>query len=182
MYRSIYTLAKISPIRRVLKKAFSRDFDTPKPVNEALVQSIEKGLVTLVHYGDARSSSFSVESRLPFLDHRLVAFLANIPACYKIAMGWTKYLARLAFDGKLPDDITWRKDKMGWTQPLEYWLNDPLKKWKDELIANSLMLKTLKVAQMVKNPTIVMRRLTISVWEQVFHHKRKGIRLNAQYR
>jgi len=36
--------------------------------------------------------------------------------------GWTKYLARMAFKDKLPDDIVWRKDKMGWPQPIKHWL------------------------------------------------------------
>ncbi|OOF20329.1 asparagine synthase (glutamine-hydrolyzing), partial [Salinivibrio sp. IB872] len=101
----------------------------PSELNLELKNSFEKGLVTLLHYADHTSMAYSIESRMPFMDYRLVEFLARVPACYKIHNGWTKYLARLAFDKKLPDEITWRKDKMGWPVPEEYWFRGNLQEW-----------------------------------------------------
>ena len=86
----------------------------------------------------------SVESRMPFLDYRLVQFLAEVPSCYKIHKGWTKYLARLAFDKKLPDEICWRKDKQGWPIPEDSWFKGELEEW---------LMKTLK--DLNSNPEIL---------------------------
>ena len=72
--------------------------------------------------------AFSIESRMPYLDYRLVEFLASVPSCYKIHKGWTKYLARLAFSKRLPDEIVWRKEKMGWPAPEKQWFDEKLRK------------------------------------------------------
>jgi asparagine synthase (glutamine-hydrolysing) len=73
--------------------------------------------------------AFSVESRMPFLDVRLAEFLAGVPEAYKIHRGWTKYIARQAFNRRLPNDIVWRKDKMGWPIPEKQWSNGCLRCW-----------------------------------------------------
>jgi asparagine synthase (glutamine-hydrolysing) len=111
-----------------------------RSLNERLVNDSMNGLVNLLHYGDRVSMAHSVESRMPFLDYRLAEFLISVPACYKMHDGWTKYLARLAFNGLLPDDICWRKDKMGWPVPEELWLSGPLKGWYDETIGDSTIV------------------------------------------
>jgi asparagine synthase (glutamine-hydrolysing) len=93
------------------------------PVNVALYDSIRFNLKKLLRNVDAFSMAYSVESRQPFMDYRLIEFLNAVPACYKMKNGFTKYLARVAFSGKLNDEIVWRKDKLGWPQPLTYWLS-----------------------------------------------------------
>lgn len=103
--------------------------EMPMHLGEELQKSMGTGLVTLLHYADHTTAAHSVESRMPFMDYRLVEFLASIPATYKMHKGWTKYIARLAFDGKLPNEICWRQDKMGWPIPEEYWFNGELKEW-----------------------------------------------------
>ena len=95
-------------------------------LNNRLKHDCNNGLINLIHYADRRSMMYSIEARLPFMDYRLVEFTAKIPAVYKIHNGWTKYFARLAFDEKLPNEITWRKDKMGWPTPTRFWLNGEL--------------------------------------------------------
>ena len=98
-------------------------------LNAALVTDSFRGLTNLIHYADRTSMAFSVESRMPFLDYRLAEFLAKLPAAYKIHNGWTKYVARQAFAGKLPDSVVWRKDKMGWPIPEQNWESGELKSW-----------------------------------------------------
>ena len=138
-------------------------------LNARLKEDCHRGLVNLIHYSDARSMVSSVESRMPFMDYRLVEFTAGVPACYKIHRGWTKYFARLAFDGKLPDSITWRKDKLGWPMPDAYWLSGPLRKWHQELISNSSLVTELcRGASSPKTSTELIRRMNIAQWEKVF--------------
>ena len=110
-------------IKRLLGRAL------PKNLNEVLLNDFNTGLVNLFNNADRGSMAHSVETRMPFVDYRLVEFLADVPACYKIHKGWSKYLARLAFSGKLPDQICWRRDKMGWPIPEDTWFTGALSEW-----------------------------------------------------
>jgi asparagine synthase (glutamine-hydrolysing) len=80
----------------------------------------------LTHYEDRNSMAHSLEVRHPFLDHRLVELLLNIPPEWKIRNGWTKYLLRHAFP-ELPDAIRWRRDKQGFLTQEQNWLKHDLK-------------------------------------------------------
>jgi asparagine synthase (glutamine-hydrolysing) len=80
----------------------------------------------LAHYEDRNSMAFSLESRLPFLDHRLVNFLLCVPVNLKLKNGWTKYLLRKSIH-EMPDSIRWRRDKKGFSTPEEEWLKKELK-------------------------------------------------------
>jgi asparagine synthase (glutamine-hydrolysing) len=91
------------------------------------IADIEKYSVpALTHYEDRNSMAHSLEVRHPFLDHRLVELLLNVPPEWKIRNGWTKYLLRHAFP-ELPDAIRWRRDKQGFLTPEQNWLRHDLK-------------------------------------------------------
>jgi asparagine synthase (glutamine-hydrolysing) len=149
-------------LKKVLKKNFEPD------LNKKLVEDIKTGLVTLLHYDDHTSMAYSIESRLPFMDYRVIEFLASVPACYKIHNGWTKYLARLAFDGKLPDEIVWRRDKMGWPIPEKTWFEGKLEKWFYDKINSCKICKMLGISGIPKRFNKKVRMLILSVWEDVF--------------
>jgi asparagine synthase (glutamine-hydrolysing) len=155
-------------LKKVLKKNFEPD------LNKKLAEDIETGLVTLLHYDDHTSMAYSIESRLPFMDYRVIEFLASVPACYKIHNGWTKYLARLAFDGKLPDDIVWRRDKMGWPIPEKTWFEGELKRWFYDKINSCKICKMLRVSEIPKRFNEKVRMLILSVWEDVFNRSKNG--------
>ena len=84
-------------------------------------------LPSLLHIDDRSSMAHSVESRSPFLDYRLVEFLFSLGPEYKIRNGYTKYLLREAMKGVLPEEVRTRRDKMGFTTPLDTWLKTVLK-------------------------------------------------------
>ena len=46
----------------------------------------------LLRYEDKNSMAFSIESRVPFLDHELVEFIFRLPIDQKIKMGWNRYV------------------------------------------------------------------------------------------
>ncbi len=127
-----------------LRRAKKQIFDG-SPLNASLAHDTLQGLQNLIHYADRTSMAFSIESRMPFLDVRLVEFLAQIPASYKIHEGWTKYLARRALDGLLPKEIVWRRDKMGWPIPEAFWFRGTLRNWYRHEIESSSFLKELDV-------------------------------------
>ena len=86
------------------------------------IADIEKYSVpALTHYEDRNSMAHSLEVRHPFLDHRLVEFLVNLPPEWKIRNGWTKHVLRQALP-ELPDAIRWRRDKQGFLIPEQRWL------------------------------------------------------------
>lgn len=84
------------------------------------------GLGELLRYADRNSMAHGRELRLPFLNHELVEFLFSLPSNFKIRNGWTKWLLRTAMDPKLPPEIAWRRDKVGFEPPQKQWMQDPV--------------------------------------------------------
>jgi asparagine synthase (glutamine-hydrolysing) len=156
-------------LRRAQKQIYAGE-----SLNEALVQDSFGGLQNFIHYADRTSMAFSIESRMPFLDYRIAEFLARVPACYKIHGGWTKYLARLAFDKRLPDEIVWRRDKMGWPIPEDHWFRTSLRSWYCEQIETSPFLKSLGKVVNVNQAldrgvpiNLLTRLLNLATWHRV---------------
>lgn len=140
-------------------------------LNAALASDLRTHLVTLLHYSDSVSMGYSIESRMPFLDYRLVEFLASIPSCYKIRFGWSKYIARLAFSGKLPDEICWRRDKLGWAIPDAYWFTGGLKTWFDseeEYGRSYIRAIGLNVRVLSTNIYTRIRTVNLGIWSRLF--------------
>ncbi len=80
------------------------------------------GLPEILHSEDALSMAFSVESRTPFLDHRLVEFCFSLPIEEKISNGWTKSLLRRSMAGSVAPEILARREKYGFGAPVVPWL------------------------------------------------------------
>ena len=137
-------------------------------LNHYLIKDINTRLVNLLNYADRLAMAHSVESRMPFLDYRLQEFVSSIPSVYKIHDGWTKYIARLAFDKKLPNEICWRKDKMGWPTPEELWFNGKLKNWLTKNITKSKILKKINIPKPLRKTILLLklRYLNISIFEK----------------
>jgi len=127
-YRTPYSV-----VGRLLNKPFSIDENLPRMIDN--MKSLNRLLVTdasmrylpqLLHYDDRNGAAFSVENRVPFLDHRLVECVNGIPSIYKLYRGWSKWLLRLAMRDLLPERIRWRKDKLGFPTPVKTWLTHSL--------------------------------------------------------
>ena len=84
-------------------------------------------LPALLHYEDRNSMAFSIESRVPYLDVRLVEYLASLPLDQKIRNGVTKIALRNAVKGIIPESIRCRMDKMGFVTPEEIWMKETLR-------------------------------------------------------
>jgi len=110
-------------------------------LNQKLQEDFNNNLQTLFHYGDRGAMWNSVESRFPMMDYRLVDFWMKMPECYKIFNGFTKYVARLAMDKRLPDEVVWRRDKKGWEMPQKEWIKNGLGKKIQKNIEESYFLK-----------------------------------------
>jgi asparagine synthase (glutamine-hydrolysing) len=68
---------------------------------------------SLLHYEDRISMAFSIENRVPFLNHRLIEFVHSLPDEDLLFLGQTKYILRASLNGRLPQPIADRTDKQG---------------------------------------------------------------------
>lgn len=119
-------LPELSGDKESLSSVKETILDVVKPnLNLRLWQDFTKySIPQLLHYEDRNGMAFSVESRVPFLDYRLVDYVMSVPAIYKIRNGWSKWVLRLAMKDILPENVLWRKDKLGFTTPERKWLLD----------------------------------------------------------
>lgn len=78
---------------------------------------------TLIPYwlmsGDKTLMGVPFEGRCPFLDYRMVEIAARLPIGYLVRHGWHKWILRKAMERDLPEDVVWRKVKMGFPYPYE---------------------------------------------------------------
>ena len=136
----LYLRQKLNPELRFIKNSFlkkykKREIERSKRgkfnLQKRLWEDHQLNLRSLLRYEDKNSMAFSIEVRSPFLDYRLVEFTFSLPAIYKIHQGWSKYLLRVATKDLLPEEIRWRKDKMGFVTPEMIWLRENREKIRD---------------------------------------------------
>jgi len=70
---------------------------------------------------DRNTMAYSIESRSPFLDHRLIEYSYSLDNKYKIRNGIGKWVLREAMKGILPEKVRTRKDKAGFIAPADEW-------------------------------------------------------------
>lgn len=81
----------------------------------------ESNLPALLRYEDRNSMAFSVEARVPFLDHRLVELAFSLPSQIKFRDGYAKRVLRDAMHGSMPEEVRMRARKMGFATPEQRW-------------------------------------------------------------
>ncbi len=108
-----------------------------KNLKESLLNHFEYKLEHLLKWSDLNSMKFSIESRVPFLDYRLVEQTLSQPNDSYIKKGLTKYILRESMKSLLPKKIRLRYDKMGFETPEDEWFREPFFKEKIENILNN---------------------------------------------
>lgn len=143
-----------------------RDLDDLQLLEISTIQ-----LPHLLRYEDRNSMRHSIETRLPFLDYRLVELAVSMPVHYKIHDGWTKYALRRAMRGVLPDAIAWRRDKMGFEAPERTWIGSATSQMKREIAGSGLLAElTNRDRLLAQFETLPLRRkwayFMIAAWER----------------
>jgi asparagine synthase (glutamine-hydrolysing) len=135
---------------KLYSKAFASDVnkqDSISPVMEYLQNCAGQDMVSRMLYVDSKTwlpddllvkadkmtMASSVELRVPLLDHKVLEFAACLPSHLKVHHFTTKYLAKKAFEGRVPKEILNRK-KAGFPVPYELWLRTELKDWVQDVL------------------------------------------------
>ena len=155
-------------------------------INKELYRQHTGGLVNLLHYGDAISMAHSLESRLPFMDYRLVEFAFKLPWHYKLHIEYGKYIHRQAMKGVVPDAILDTPLKFGFSTPISQFFkkttsvaikpNDIL--LSDRCLSRNLFNKSGLIRligeheKSIKNhSTLLYRLLCVELWFREFIDK-----------
>jgi asparagine synthase (glutamine-hydrolysing) len=132
----------------------------------------------LLHVEDRVGMAHGLESRVPFLDHALIEFVATMPADVKFKDGTMKHALKHTMQDVLPPAIRDRKDKMGFPVPFTDWIKNEAKDFvrdifssqkarQRELINNKVVLDGLEREE--KYSRKVWGLLCIELWQQEFH-------------
>ncbi len=117
---------------------FYESFFQAKTLNECSLNHFNYKLEHLLRYEDRNSMAFSIESRVPFLDHNLIEYALSLPSSTKIYKGESKKILRQAMKPYLPEMIVDRQDKIGFATPEQSWFRQP--NWENrirEIISSS---------------------------------------------
>ncbi len=98
----------------------------------------------LARYEDRNSMAHSLETRLPFLDHRLVNLVLSMSTELKLKNGWTKHILREAMHD-LPNEIRWRRDKQGFSTPEDLWLKNNYRPMIENMFGGNSLLHEMGV-------------------------------------
>jgi asparagine synthase (glutamine-hydrolysing) len=130
-------------------------------------------LPTILHYVDRMTMAHSIESRVPFLDHRLIELAFSLSNEDKINKSVTKYILRESLKDVLPEKVYNRRDKKGFVTPGEInWLRKPLRNLLDIDYSNFDYWDKNTTEKIIadylngnnKNSKLVWRIATLNYW------------------
>lgn len=124
-----------------------------RPVTYAGFVDLMISFPPLLRADDRISMACSIESRSPFLDHRIIEFSMALPDKLKIKISnnkndnffVTKYILRKALRGVVPDLILDRTDKIGYPSPVALWLQNKYSKLLTNLNSNTILPHRIKL-------------------------------------
>ena len=87
---------------------------------------------------DRASMAVALETRVPFLDHRVAELAARIPLNLKVQGGCGKHIVRKLLYGMVPRELL-ERPKAGFAVPVGGWIKGPLRAWAEDLLDPPVM-------------------------------------------
>tara|TARA_R110002096_G_scaffold309403_2_gene503949 strand:+ start:49831 stop:51717 length:1887 start_codon:yes stop_codon:yes gene_type:complete len=124
---------------------------------------------------DRASMAYSLEVRVPLLDHELVGWIATLPSNYKLRGSEGKYIFKKSLEGQLPNDILYRP-KMGFAVPLASWFRNELRGKIKETVLSEQMLDSGYFEQsylerLINDHQSGKRDYSASLWTLMMFHQ-----------
>lgn len=129
-----------------LIKNIARSYRKINSLQKFEISSIQ--LPHLLRYEDKNSMWHSIEARLPFLDYRVVETALAIDLKNKFHDGWSKYVLRVIGARYFPKEVAWRRSKLGFEAPEQYWLSSIEKEMKSTVLESEALKKILSSKNM----------------------------------
>lgn len=130
-------IGDLSPYRH--HQSLLDETDAAELLDKLLYVDTKTYLHELLMKQDQMSMAASIESRVPFLDHKLVEFTAKMPARMKLRGKTTKWVFREAMKGILPDEIL-NRPKMGFPVPIVNWFRNEFRGVVEEYVLSERAL------------------------------------------
>tara|TARA_B100001971_G_scaffold129103_1_gene119073 strand:+ start:124464 stop:126230 length:1767 start_codon:yes stop_codon:yes gene_type:complete len=160
-------------LKEKINRALKNDYiNVKKSTKELQIKELTlEQLPHLLRYEDKNSMRFSIEARVPFVYPPITQRALSLSNNQKVHNGFSKYFLRKNFEGLLPDEVIWRKEKAGFESPENQWMNSNMDDIK-EVIYNSRLLDTLvidkgKVFQL--DHRTIWRFYNLAIWEDLFN-------------
>jgi asparagine synthase (glutamine-hydrolysing) len=137
-------------------------------------------LPALLQVEDRMSMAHGLESRVPFLDHELVEFVATMPSNIKFKSGTLKKVLVESMKDELPEAIIKRTDKMGFPVPLSEWLKGELRDFVGDIFSSRRAgerryVNNLEVMRGLSGESRYGRKiwglLSLELWRRQFHDR-----------
>lgn len=123
------------------RKSAAENLYQPGSMQDALFSHFEYKLEHLLKWEDRNSMFFSLEARVPYLDHNIVERTLASEELERIRDGMTKAVLRDAMKGLVPEKIRLRRDKLGFGTPQAEWLKEPyFRNLMDDVLGNQSMI------------------------------------------
>ena len=118
-------------------RAYYNRHDISDPLNRSLYVDLKTYLADdILVKVDRMSMAHGLEVRAPFLDHRVVEFLAGLPSQLKLRRGTTKFILRETMRPLLPPEVL-SKRKHGFEAPISRWLRHELRESVEDILFSS---------------------------------------------
>ena len=165
--------------KSTLFQTYYDECDSPELLDKLLHIDLKTSLPEqLLMLTDKMSMSTSIEARVPYLDHRVVEYVAKIPTKYKINGFKLRHIQKETFQRHLPGFVFQQKKK-GFGAPMGSWFRNELKVYIDELLSREALVKQGifnpdSIAKIVKQhqemtvdySDILLGLVTFQIWYQ----------------
>ena len=160
----------LEKIQKIRKKNFIREQQFENFYQYTLYL-IRRSIETQLRWQDRSSMAFSIESRQPFLDYRIVENLICVPTKQKFRQGTTKVLLRESMRGVIPEKVRTRNSKFGFPSPQKALLENIETKFfqkyirKGENIIESVLPNSLNLYNDAQKSCL---KMTTGLWAEKF--------------